>query len=526
MALIPRSFLEQVATEYGVSDNELDVLSKALLEGESIAVIAQKFNLKPETVRKRLGETYRKFQITGKGPGKMAKLQQLLVSLYQQQPQSRSPQIVEPQISDSPTQQDWDAAPEVTTFYGRTQELTQLQQWILTDRCRLVALLGMGGMGKTTLAVQFAQQSANPFDFVIWRSLRQAIPLRSLLVDFLQFLSPQTVIDFEDIRTGMSQLIELLRSHRCLLILDDVEMILSPHHLAGYYGEGFEEYGQFIQRIAEESHQSCLLLASAEKLKDLAKLEGAKVHALQILGSEEISHQILEDRGFTVGKDWLSLIERYGYNPLAVKIVSALVQDLYEGQVGDLIKNTLLMGDIRAVLDQPFGRLSVSEKELIYWLALEQQPLQLSQLQAKMLFPLSASDLLETMGSLGRRSLIEKHQKDNQTYFSLQPVVMKYIIEQFLQQVYEELVSLIKHQDLEVIQLLKLYPLEASKDSQKYYSTLDLVMNRLQSKLFTNPRGLDLAIQRLENSISTIEAAVFEEGYIIQNLQNIIQSLK
>ena len=88
MTLIPQNFLKQIASGYGVSDSELEVLSKALLEGESIAKIATQLKLKPETVRKRLGETYRKFQILGKGPGKMAKLQQLLVALYQKQTQS------------------------------------------------------------------------------------------------------------------------------------------------------------------------------------------------------------------------------------------------------------------------------------------------------------------------------------------------------------------------------------------------------------------------------------------------------
>src|SRR5262245_24909721 len=40
---------------------------------------------------------------------------------------------------------DWGEAIDVPTLYGREVELTQLQQWVLGDRCRMVALLGLGG---------------------------------------------------------------------------------------------------------------------------------------------------------------------------------------------------------------------------------------------------------------------------------------------------------------------------------------------------------------------------------------------
>jgi hypothetical protein len=36
----------------------------------------------------------------------------------------------------------------LSSFYGRTQELDTLTQWIVQDQCRLVAILGMGGIRK------------------------------------------------------------------------------------------------------------------------------------------------------------------------------------------------------------------------------------------------------------------------------------------------------------------------------------------------------------------------------------------
>src|SRR5260370_33342162 len=37
-------------------------------------------------------------------------------------------------------------------FVGRSRELATLRDWVLQDRCRLTAVLGMGGIGKTALA--------------------------------------------------------------------------------------------------------------------------------------------------------------------------------------------------------------------------------------------------------------------------------------------------------------------------------------------------------------------------------------
>ena len=66
--------------------------------------------------------------------------------------------------------EDWGEAPRDRQCYGRDQELARLEQWIVHERCRVVAVLGIGGIGKTTLAVNVVQQVKEEFHYIFWRS--------------------------------------------------------------------------------------------------------------------------------------------------------------------------------------------------------------------------------------------------------------------------------------------------------------------------------------------------------------------
>jgi len=84
---------------------------------------------------------------------------------------------------------DWGDAPDVLNFVGRATELAMLGEWILQQRSRLVAVLGMGGIGKTILAARLAQDVAPNFEHVYWRSLRDALPTSEWLAGAITFMS-------------------------------------------------------------------------------------------------------------------------------------------------------------------------------------------------------------------------------------------------------------------------------------------------------------------------------------------------
>src|SRR5579884_1003281 len=222
--------------------------------------------------------------------------------------------------------QDWGEAPHIESFYGREKELAQLQRWMSDEHCRMIAIIGLGGVGKTTLAIQAARQASSLFDYVFWRSLHHAPPVDGIVKSYLRFVSQQQPINLpNDLDELLSLLVDSLRQHRCLLVLDNVESVLQGTHAAGQYREGYEGYGKLFQRLGDVYHQSCLLLTCREKPREVAQLEGktSPVRSLSLTGITQADvEKLLQDKGlFGTEEAWSGIVQRYAGNPLALKLV-------------------------------------------------------------------------------------------------------------------------------------------------------------------------------------------------------------
>jgi transcriptional regulator with XRE-family HTH domain len=177
---------------------------------------------------------------------------------------------------------DWGDALDVPSFYGRMGELALLTQWVVQERCRVVSVLGLGGIGKSALAVSLMHQVAPHFEVVIWRSLRDAPSCEALLDECLQVLAPQPLgLVPASLERRLSLLMEHLRDRRALLVLDNLETLLEEGEGTGRMRPGYEGYAQLLHRVGETAHQSCLLLTSREKASSLALLEGLRATRYQ-----------------------------------------------------------------------------------------------------------------------------------------------------------------------------------------------------------------------------------------------------
>ena len=338
---------------------------------------------------------------------------------------------------------DWGEALAVPTFYDREQEMATLTRWVARERRRVVSVLGLGGIGKSALVVTLMHQVAPHFEVVIWRSLRDAPSCEALLDDCLQVLASQPLREVPtSLERRLGLLLEHLREARALLVLDNLEALLEEGEGTGRMRAGYEDYGRLLRQVAQTEHQSCLLLTSREKPRDLAALEGSRtpVRSLRLEGLDaHASEQLLEERelvGNAPGRERLA--EAYGGNPLALKIVAQTIVELFNGEIAPFLEQSeLIFGGVRELLGEQFARMSADEQTVLLWLAILREPVSIEELLAMLATPLSRARVMDAVVALRRRSLVERGQRRGS--FTLQSVVLEYATERFISEIASEI---------------------------------------------------------------------------------------
>ena len=347
-------------------------------------------------------------------------------------PETHSTQFIQPLQPEIQPDGDYNLAPKVSVFYGRTAELATLNQWIQVNRCQLIMVLGMGGMGKTSLIAKLMAGFTNSeFKYVIWRSLHHAPTVEETLTDLIHIVSHQQAVDLPKFPDQLiSKLMQYLHQTRCLLVLDNLESILQWGG-GGYYRPGFEGYGQLIRTIGESTQKSCLIIISREPPIAFSVLE-KKANSVKLLILKgllpEDGLKIFQSEGIDKTQaEWQILHNHYGGNPLILKIVITIIHFLFSSKIDlFLAQGITVFGDIYDLLDQQFQRLSDLEKTVIYSLAIHRQPLFMPELVRKIISPVTSQNLLATLANLKLRSLIEC----NSDGFTVQNDLKEYVSSQ------------------------------------------------------------------------------------------------
>lgn len=269
---------------------------------------------------------------------------------------------------------DWGISPDVAEFCGREAVLQQFEQRLRVEGCQLLSICGEAGVGKTWLAKQLALKLADQYGAVVWRSLRARppLPLNALLSDLMGGLSQREVHG----PIGITDFVNFLMDCPSLVVLDQFETMLQGNVHDGRYLANYQAYGELLTQLGQRRHQSCILLVSREKPREVAGVAaGHLVCNLDLLGLEVLEAEELLNlpRQPAPSAGWGQLTQRYGGNPAALRSAVSLIQELYMGNVElFLAEYQQLPEEVRDSQRDQFDRLSALEQSLL--VQLSQQP--------------------------------------------------------------------------------------------------------------------------------------------------------
>lgn len=195
-------------------------------------------------------------------------------------------------------------APPATSFRGREDEIDSLRRRF--QRARLVTILGLGGLGKTRLAQEYAARSSEEVVFVDW-SRRTGAEFWTALAEALGL--------FGMVVHTRRQVLEYLQDRHYLFVLDNLETILP---------EAAESLAELVRRTGAPTflatsriaiglaEESCLLLGPIDESDAEALLKDRALHAAP---EAELSEEWIAD-----------VCQKTGGIPLAIEVVAAQLE--------------------------------------------------------------------------------------------------------------------------------------------------------------------------------------------------------
>ncbi len=240
--------------------------------------------------------------------------------------------------------------PKVTNWQGREAELTTVNRWLDDENTKLGVIVGIGGMGKSTLAAKVFWERTKfedktKFEDTLWLDLGRR-PLYSIvargILQQLGKLSPQDLEQIEETRLT-HVLVHCLQRRRFLLVLDNFESVLQD-----------EGYTDFLQRWVGDCHQTEILVTT-QIPPNLVQDKSTELHLPGLSAGE--GAQLLRELGVGGTPEELEgFVDQVNGHPLTLRLVAGLLNgELGEGAtIGDLAK--LGSADVAALMSRLVGR--------------------------------------------------------------------------------------------------------------------------------------------------------------------------
>lgn len=288
--------------------------------GKSEAKLASELNIGAAALKKRMTEVYDKFaqsypELTNsESRGKLEKLRACLTNKY------NGAHVAHPTIKE--IHQNIPPAVPFEKFVGREAELERLHQQLQTSRqVAIVAVAGMGGVGKTELATQYAKQHLQNYQGgVCWLSA-QGIDVGIQILRFAELKFKLIAPDDWELADRLKYCWQNWEKGEVLLVFDDVT-----------------DYKKQVQPyLPSESPRFKVLLTTREKFD--RTLPQLSLGVLKPLAAMKLLKSLV-DRERLKSEPWVArrICKFLGYLPLALELVGRYLDKMPDLSLEKLLK--------------------------------------------------------------------------------------------------------------------------------------------------------------------------------------------
>jgi WD40 repeat protein len=337
-------------------------------------------------------------------------------------------------------------------FTGRVEECSTLTRKILDERCQVVVLQGVGGIGKTACVMAVVEKIRNEFEFVFGRKLVIDASADNFVERAIQYVSENRITKFEELNWPQKceKLLSFLQEKRCLLIIDNFESLMDVGLTTKHNQEELAKFNDLITRIALGSHQSCLLITSREHIDQIRKMDGQNsivfTKTIKGIDSESI-HDILENKNNEFA--WTpeicqKITNQFNGHPLFIMLIAPYLvltpggEIKIQGNDKTALFNLEDFKEIKQIMEWSFNRISKMEQDILLWMAIEREAVNASKIKEDFLHKPSSIEIQNALLRLYEKySLIIKSGDS----FIEQNVVLEFVTAKIVEKVFHELIS-------------------------------------------------------------------------------------
>jgi hypothetical protein len=190
--------------------------------------------------------------------------------------------------------------------------------------------------------------------------------------------------------------------------------------------------------------------------------------------------------------------------------------------------NSIFVNDvITDFLDRQFQKLKKAEINLIYWIAIRRNLASWDQLVEDSKQFLSYNQLFQTLNDLlERRSLLTKNIEDSLTVYILDPVILKYTNNKFVESSFQEITQVVISQNIEGSELFITHSFitKQPEDEELNQEQMRRIVNPLQKMLLAEWRSQQQLEDKLRNILFLLEDRRLSPEYGHRNISHLISA--